>query len=147
MDRLIEFATNHWVLFASMAVILYLLIQDFFESATRKYQLTSAVGAVGLMNSKEVTILDVREPSEHIKSHIEDSLNIPVTKFDTRINELDEHRDKIIIVTCQSGTRSPEACKKLAKAGFENIYLLSGGMQGWEDLNLPIRKKRPKHRK
>jgi len=144
VDRLIEFATNHWILFSVLAVVTYLLIQDIFETSIRKYKTTSAVGAVGLINETETAIVDVREPHEYAKAHIENSLNIPINKFDKRLEELEKYRDKTLIITCQTGTRSPQACKKLTKAGFENVYTLSGGMQGWQDLNLPIRHKKAK---
>ena len=146
VDRLIEFATNHWILFSVLAVVTYLLLQDIFESSVRKYKTTSAVGAVGLINETETTLVDIREPHEYAKAHIENSLNIPIAKFDKRIEELDKYRGTTVIVTCQTGTRAPQACKKLTKVGFENVYTLSGGMQGWEDLHLPIRRKKAKQK-
>lgn len=149
MDRIIEFATNHWILCLSAVVIIYLLIQDIFESATRKYKTVSPVGVVDLMNSGTTVVVDVREPHVFIKSHVEDSLNIPVSKLDSRLGELEALRsgNTSFVVTCESGTHSPQACKKLVSSGFENVYLMQGGMQNWQDLNLPIRKTKPKHRK
>jgi rhodanese-related sulfurtransferase len=98
------------------------------------------------MNKGEVTVIDVREVSEFIKSHIEDSVNLASTKFDKKINELDRYKNDLVIVACQTGTRSPAACSKLIKNGFTNVHMLKGGIQAWEDLNLPIRKSKPKHR-
>ncbi len=145
IDHFIEFAGNHWILFSAMAVVCYLLVQDIIETSVRKYKTTSSVGAVGLINNGNTTILDIREPHEYVKAHIENSINIPISKFDKRTDELDQYKDTHIIVACQTGTRSPQACKKLTKLGFEEVYSLSGGMQGWEDLHLPIRRKKAKH--
>lgn len=144
-DHIFEFAKNHWILFSALAIVCYLLIQDIVETFVRKYKTTSPVGAVGLINEGNTTIIDVREPHEYVKSHIDNSINIPISKFDKRIQELDQYKNSNILVTCQTGTRSPQACKKLTKSGFEQVYTLSGGMQGWEDLHLPIRRKKAKH--
>ncbi len=146
MDQMIEFARNHWILFSAMGVMLYLLIQDLFETLTRKYATVSPLGAVELMNSAEVTVVDVREPAEFIGSHIENSINIPSTKFDKRIDELKQFKNSPVLVSCQSGANSPKACSRLVKEGFQSVYLLKGGIQAWEDLNLPIRRSKPKHR-
>lgn len=147
MDQMLEFARNHWILFSALGLVVYLLLQDLFESITRRYATLTPTGAVELMNTTEVTVVDVREPAEYIGSHIENSINIPSTKFDQRINELENYKNGPMLVSCQSGTRSPKVCSKLVKAGFQNIYLLKGGMQAWEDLNFPIRRSKPKHRK
>ncbi|MGR9105655.1 MAG: rhodanese-like domain-containing protein [Gammaproteobacteria bacterium] len=147
MDQLIEFARNHWILFSALGFTIYLLVQDFFETLTRKYATVTPTGAVDLMNVADVTVLDVREPAEYIGSHIENSINIPSTKFDNRIEELQAYKNGPVLVSCQSGTRSPKVCSRLIKEGFQKVYLLKGGIQAWEDLNLPIRKSKPKHRK
>ncbi|MGH8558040.1 MAG: rhodanese-like domain-containing protein [Methylococcales bacterium] len=146
MDQMIEFARNHWILFSAMGLMLYLLLQDLFETFTRKYSTLSPLGAVELMNNGEVTIIDVREAAEFIGSHIENAINIPSTKFDKRIDELRPFQNNPVLVSCQSGTQSPKACSKLVKEGFQNVYLLKGGIQAWQDLNLPIRRSKPKHR-
>lgn len=147
MDQMIEFARNHWILFSALGFTLYLLFQDLFESLMRKYHIVTASGAVELMNQTEVTVIDVREPAEYIGAHIEDSLNIPASKLENRIGELENYKSQAVLVSCQTGTRSPKACNRLLKEGFSDVYLLKGGIQAWQDLNLPIRKSKPKHRK
>jgi rhodanese-related sulfurtransferase len=49
-----------------------------------------------------------------------------------------------VIVTCQSGTRAPQACGKLVKAGFSDVHELQGGMVAWEEQKLPVTRKRKK---
>jgi rhodanese-related sulfurtransferase len=41
-------------------------------------------------------------------------------------------------VVCHTGTRSAPACSTLHKLGFENVFLMTGGMQSWEENKLPI---------
>jgi rhodanese-related sulfurtransferase len=147
MDQMIEFARNHWILFSALGLTVYLLLHDLMETVMRRYATLSPVSAVDLMNTAEVTVIDVREPAEYVGSHIENSINIPSTKFDQRIGELESYKNGPLLVSCQSGTSSPKVCSKLVKEGFQNVYLLKGGIQAWEDLHLPIRRSKPKHRK
>ena len=95
--------------------------------------------AVTKMNSDETVIVDVREPHEYIKGHIENSINMPLAKFDEQLHTLDSYKQSPIIIVCQSGTRSVPACKTLTKSGFEHVFNITGGMQSWEDNKLPIK--------
>lgn len=140
MERVFEFIGNHLYLSIAFAVVTVLLIRDLFESLMRKYQVVTPLQAVMLINQEDAVIVDVREPSEWAKGHMVDAKLIPLGKLEERSNELAEYKNKPVIVTCQSGTRSPTACKKLQQLGFERVYLLKGGMMAWEDANLPITK-------
>ena len=139
MERLIEFVLHHYILTLALAVVTYLLIQDLLESAFNKFSSLSPMLAVAKMNSADITIIDVREPHEYIKGHIENSVNIPLGKLDDHLTQLADKKNSPLIVVCQSGTRSVPACKTLSKSGFTEIYNITGGMQSWEDSKLPVR--------
>lgn len=142
MDRSIEFISNHWILAAGLAVVTFLLLQDLIDSFLRKYNIATPLSTIGLLDNDDTIVLDVREPPEYARGFIERSLHIPIGKLDERISEVMRYKSQPVVVTCQTGTRSPQACKKLYKLGFEQVYLLRGGIQAWEDQNLPIRRKR-----
>ena len=139
MDRYLEFILNHYLLSLALAVVTFLLIQDFIETAFRKFEPISPVTAVTKMNTLETVVLDVREEPEFIKGHIEDAINIPLSKLNERVNKLNHAKDKPIIVVCQTGTRSTPACKILTQNGFQNVLSMIGGMQSWEENKLPIK--------
>lgn len=139
MDQYIEFISNHYLLVLALAAVTFLLIQDFVESSFSKFKSISPMIAVTKMNSDETVIVDVREPHEYIKGHIENSTNIPLGKFDEQLHTLESYKQNPIIVVCQSGTRSVPACKTLTKSGFENVFNITGGMQSWEDNKLPLK--------
>lgn len=141
-DRLLEFIGNHWLMASGLFIIVILLIQDLIDSAFRKHKMLSATEAVVLMNDDSSLIVDVREPNEFAEGHIEGARNIPLAKLDERVAELESHKAAPIIITCQSGTRSSAAGKKLTAQGFTQVHELKGGMFGWKDQNLPITKKR-----
>ena len=139
MDRYLEFVLNHYMLSLAFAVVTFLLIQDFIETALRKFKVISPILAVTKMNNDETVVIDVRDESDFIKGHIENAQNVPLGRLDERLSQLNSYKDRPLIVVCQTGTRTTPACRTLTKNGFKDVYSLTGGMQSWEENNLPIR--------
>lgn len=139
MDQYLEFISNHSMLVLALAVVTFLLIKEFSESAFSKFENLSPSHAVAKMNTTNVVIVDVREPQEFVLGHIEQAINTPLSKIKEQFGILEAHRNKTILVVCQSGTRSTTACNLLIKAGFEKVSNLDGGMQAWEDNKFPIK--------
>ena len=139
MDQYIEFATTHYLLSFSLVCVIFLLVQDLISNSFNKFESLSPLIAVTKMDSDKTVIIDVREPDEFIKSHIENAINVPLGKLEEKLPTLEQYKDQILIVTCQTGARSVPACKTLTKAGFEQVFNMQGGMQSWEDNKLPIK--------
>lgn len=139
MDQYIEFISNHYLLSLALLVVTYLLFQDLLESSFNKFEGLSPMLAVTKMNSADTIIVDVREAHEYIKGHIESSMNIPLDKFPQKLDTLESYKKQPVIIVCQTGTRSVPACKTLTKAGFEQVFNITGGMQSWEDSKLPMK--------
>jgi rhodanese-related sulfurtransferase len=140
MDRLLEFIANHYILSLALAVVTFLVIQELFDTAFKKFAAVSPLLAVAKMNDSETLVIDVREPEEFLKSHIENSINTPLSTLQDQLSKLEAHKNKAVLIACQTGTRSASAGKILTKAGFEQIFVITGGMQAWEnDYKLPIK--------
>jgi rhodanese-related sulfurtransferase len=139
MDQYIEFVTNHYLLSFSLVCVIFLLIQDLLSNSFNGYESISPLIAVTKMNDDKTVILDVREPNEFVKSHIENAVNIPLSKVDEKLPTLEKHKTHPLIVVCQTGARSVPACKTLTKAGFELVFHMQGGMQSWEENKLPVK--------
>ncbi|MDH5784365.1 MAG: rhodanese-like domain-containing protein [Chromatiales bacterium] len=142
MAQYIEFVTNHWDLFAALAIILFMLMGSNFSSRLRGYSQVEPVDAVRIYNHEDAVILDVRDDKEYEEGHILDSLHIPLGKLGERLSELANMREKAIIVSCRSGHRSATACARLRKEGFETVYNLKGGVLAWQNAGLPLQKKK-----
>ena len=69
-------------------------------------------------------MLDVRTAAEYERGHIPNTVNIPLDKLRTRLDELD--KTKPLYVNCQSALRSYVACRILTQHGFD-CYNFSGG--------------------
>lgn len=83
-------------------------------------------------------LIDVRTPKEFLSGHIENALNIHLydADFENRINKMDKL--KPIYVYCKAGGRSAEAVAIMREQGFAEIIELKGGIDAWDDLNLPL---------
>jgi len=140
MDRYLEFILNHYWLSIALAVVTFLLIQEFFDTTFKKFASISPLLAVTKMNDSNTVVIDVREPHEFIHNHIEQAINAPLSKLNDHLGKLEAHKHNPVLITCQTGTRAAAAAKILTKAGFEQIFVITGGMQAWEnDYKLPIK--------
>jgi len=140
MDRYIEFVLNHYMLSLALAVVTYLLIQELFDTAFKKYDSVSPLLAVAKMNDDDTIVIDVRDAPDYVLGHIENAINTPLGRLSEHLPELDAHKKTPVLIACQNGTRSASAAKTLAKAGFEQVFVIAGGMLAWEtDYKLPIK--------
>jgi len=80
-------------------------------------------------------ILDVRQPDEWADYHVPGSTLIPLGELQARVNEVP--RDQEVIVVCRSGNRSQTGRDILAKAGFDRVASLAGGLKEWKAAGLP----------
>lgn len=141
MDIYFEFIGNHSLLFVGLLLVIILLLQTIFSDVTRKYKLISPPEAIGLINREDAVVIDTRNKAEFKSGHISDAILIPLPEIKENSDQLKKYEGKPLVFYCKSGQRSDEACKILSKQGFNNIYALSGGIQSWEDANMPLIKK------
>lgn len=100
----------------------------------------SPVQAVQLINRRDAVILDVREASEFASGHIVNARHVPVTEIEKRIKELEKFKQRPIVVSCRSGSRSAAACGVLRKSGFTEVFALKGGILAWQQAGMPVDK-------
>ena len=84
-------------------------------------------------------LLDVRTKGEFEgKSNpdfgtLKNAINVPVQELESRISELDQYKNKEIIVYCSHSHRSPAASYLLTQHGFTNVTNMLGGMSVVKD--------------
>lgn len=67
-------------------------------------------------------IIDVREPNEYKREHVDGAINIPLSGLTSRVNEFNQiDKSTQIIVYCASGARSSSAVSFLKQLGFSNV--------------------------
>jgi rhodanese-related sulfurtransferase len=74
-------------------------------------------------------ILDVREPEEVALARFPHAIHIPMNDVAARLAELDPTRETVVV--CHHGIRSAQVAIYLARAGFERVGNLTGGIDAW----------------
>ena len=96
--------------------------------------------ATQLINHRDAVILDVREDKEFVTGHLPNAKHIPLGQLVARLKDVEKFKNKPIVVNCRSGARSATACGILRKNGFEEVYNLKGGINAWQQANMPVEK-------
>lgn len=96
--------------------------------------LNTTEGINFLEEESNLLVLDVRTVKEYRRGHIKNSINIPILELRERIHELDEYKNKNILVHCARGRRSPVAVITLEDNGFKNLYHLYKGVYEIEEI-------------
>lgn len=93
-----------------------------------------------LAASDDFLLLDCREPNEFEFVRLEQATLIPMSELNERVDELEPHRDREIVVQCHHGGRSLRVAMWLRQRGFERACSLAGGIDAWAvqiDSSLP----------
>ncbi len=73
-------------------------------------------------------IIDARETGEYNAGHLKNAVNIPLSEFRQRLDEIP--KDQPVYIHCRSGQRSYNMVMALQNLGYENVYNISGSFLG-----------------
>lgn len=140
MGQFLEFAGNHPLLVAALILVILLIIMNESRRKLLGFKEVGTNEAVRLMNSEDALMLDVREDKEFKDGHVIKAINIPLGLLESRLKEIEAHKEKPVIVYCRTGQRAAKAGAILQRQGFTSIYKLNGGMLAWSDAGLPVKR-------
>lgn len=95
-----------------------------------------------LINRDNALVVDLSATGDFEKGHIPGSRNVTLSQFDPENKILSAAKSLPVVMVCRSGQTSGGAAKRLKKAGFENVFLLEGGIAAWQAADLPLVKGR-----
>jgi rhodanese-related sulfurtransferase len=84
----------------------------------------------------QIHLIDVRTEGEVLRGVIDGAIHIPLHLLPLRAADIPQ--DKPVVIYCNSGARSAQACAFMAAKGFENMHNLSGGIMAWARSGKPI---------
>lgn len=93
--------------------------------------------ATQLINDRNAIVVDVRTPDEFAKGSLPHARNVPAEKIADRQKEL--KKDKPLILVCATGATAGKVAAQLRASGYNEVYVLAGGLAGWREAGLPIR--------
>lgn len=138
MDNLVSFILHHWALSLAFVVVVIAIFVDEYRSKVG--------GSTGLLPSQLVTkinretaaVLDIRQADAFRKGHIINAINIPGKDLMANLKKLEKYRNKPLVLVCQSGMEAVKKAALLKKQGFDELYILKGGMDAWKKEGLPL---------
>jgi len=101
---------------------------DEIEVAELQQQLETASAAVQL--------IDIRHHAEIIQGMSHGADRLPLHLLPQNLHQV--ARDKMVVLYCQIGILSAQACSYLAGNGYENVYNLRGGIEAWANSGLKV---------
>ena len=122
------------VIYVISALIIVACNQKTIEKTTVKEfpNITVADVQKKINTKNNILLLDVRTVTEFDGplSHIAGVVLLPIQELEQRVDELNEHKEKEIIVICRSGNRSQTGTRILISHGFNAVNML-GVMEAW----------------
>lgn len=110
-----------WIVIA--VVVLYLTWRFM---PTKGIKTISTAQLKTIINDKDKVFIDVRTPREFKARNAKQFKNIPLGSDFSNLP-----KEKEIVVICQSGMRSKQACKQLRKLGYLKVTNVRGGMSAY----------------
>src|SRR5206468_13080035 len=94
-------------------------------------------GLTLLINRDNALLVDLSSNQDFERGHIAGAKHVPLSQFDPENKDLVKVKDLPVAVYCKTGTTSGQAAARLVKAGFKHVYWLGGGLNAWQQADLP----------
>ncbi len=125
------------------AISLFLLSLSGFGQSAGKVEykeLEPSAFQKTLRKTPNAVLIDVRTAEEYREGHLAQARNVDYKRDDFRqqVGKLD--KSKPYFVYCKGGVRSDKAADIMKELGFRQVYTLEGGIDEWEDEDLPVEK-------
>ena len=136
MENLGYFVSQNLVF--CLSFILLLAIYIVFElTQTKKSQYTLSVAdAVMTVNKGKGVYLDLRGQEAFAKAHIIGAQNIQLDEISQKHKKMAKYKSKPVVVYGENATK---AMQELRKEGFEQVFVLKGGLAAWMQASYPVK--------
>ena len=137
-SELQAFAGNHPYLSLAFAGLTLAILGNELASLFTGYKRIAPAALTALVNRENALVVDLRALADFEKGHIPGSKNVLPSQFDPENRQLAAARALPVVLVCKAGNSAGDAAKRLMKAGFERVYVLEGGIQAWQQADLPL---------
>ncbi|KNC90745.1 rhodanese-like domain-containing protein [Trabulsiella odontotermitis] len=139
MQEIMQFVSRNPILCIAWVALLAAVLFTTFKGLMSKVKVITRGEATRLINKEDAVVVDLRQRDDFRKGHIAGSVNLLPTEIKANnVGELEKHKSQPIIVVDGSGLQAQSPASDLAKAGFEQVYVLKEGISGWSGENLPL---------
>ncbi len=138
LARIPQFIAHHPPLVGAFVVIALALIALEGSRRFRGFKELTPAGLTQLINRDNALVIDLSPQTDFEKGHVPGSRHIAQSQFDPENKELKKARELPVAVVSRNGMESEKAARRLVKAGFTRVYVLSGGIEAWRRADLPL---------
>lgn len=128
------FLTQEWLLVSTLAALIAVYA---WRERIKSGRPISAHEVTRMLNSETGVLLDVRDKKEFNAGHISGAIHIPHTKVASELGQLEQYRDKTLVVADKIGQHAGSVGRTLGQNGFD-VRRLSGGIAEWQAQSLPL---------
>ena len=141
-EELLAFAGRNHLLALALVGITLALIWTEIARLTRGFKGLRPAELTVLVNRENALVVDLRAIADFDKGHIPGSKNVQMSQFDPENKKLAPAKALPVVLVCKDGQASSGAAKRLRAAGFEQVFVLDGGIAGWQQADMPLVKGR-----
>ena len=141
-QELMAFAGRHQMLSLIFAALTVGIVLNEFAGLFCGFKVLRPAELTALVNRDNALVVDLRPIADFDKGHIPGSKNVQMSQFDPENKKLAAAKALPVVLVCKTGQTAGDAAKRLKKAGFEQVYVLDGGIGGWQQAELPLAKGR-----
>lgn len=134
-----QFITHHWQLSVAFIIIFVIIFVNEYVSAQKQNKSVSVEQAIDQMNHHNATIIDIRSADLFKKGHILNAIR--ANEDDFKLPKMNQYKDKALIIVCSRGIQANLVATKLRAQGFTQTMVLAGGIEAWQNANMPLVKK------
>lgn len=138
MDPLLVFFVKHWMLSSAFLVLVVVFLLNEWRHRAMGIPSLDPQQLVNLLNHNGGVAVDVRSQVSYQQGHIIGAQSIPQEELAAKLNVLNKYKSKPIILVCARGLDAPKMAKLLAANGFNQLYFLANGMEGWVSNGMPL---------
>lgn len=139
MQQFIEFIQANMLLSLAWVGLAIAWIVAVIKQKTAPYKLLQPSEATLLVNRQQGVFVDLRSRDEFRAGHIAGAIHLsPQEIKDNNLGEFASQKANPIILVCKSGQTATASAPELAKAGFEQVYVLKDGLLSWNEAKLPL---------
>jgi len=132
------FAARHQILALALAGLTLALVGNEIAGLFRGFKAVAPAALTALVNRENALVVDLRPIADFEKGHVPGSKNVQMSQFDPENRQLAAARSLPVVLVCKTGQTAAGAAKRLRKAGFEQVFVLDGGIGAWQQAGLPL---------
>lgn len=135
MDKFVLFLTDNYL---AVLLLFFLLFALMVYESRKGGKKIDASEATRIINKENAFVVDLRTPVEFNSGTIAGAVNLQPDNVDKDNSLFKANERDYIILVCKLGSSSNSVGGRLIKQGFQNVNILSGGIQGWVQSGLPL---------